>query len=206
MIVRKLHNTPPTPNTSNPATSPYDNEVIQVNENIKNVTMLEIISLLLRFIARRFNTQHLLFLLAFLTFGIGDAVTAAIMMESKGIVTESNPMVVYIYTNYGFAGLIFAKIWFTIILLMGSFIIYWNSRGKSYWMVNGFLISLATGGTMAIMANLQATLGLAYMNPTEILIIYMGLVLILVEAGDIIDNHMTVASSNHAYRGTKLTH
>ncbi len=170
-----------------------------MNENIKNVTILEIISLLFRFIVRRFNTQHLLFLLAFLTFGIGDAVTAAIMMESKGIGIESNPFVVQIYTNYGFAGLIFAKMWFTIILLMGSFIIYWNSRGKSYWMVNGFLISLTTGGIMAIMANLQALLGLAYMNPNEILIIYMGMVLILVEAGDVIDNHKSTASNKVIY-------
>lgn len=168
-----------------------------MTENVRNETQFEIISLLFRFIVRRINAQHILFILAFLTFGVGDAVTAAVMMDARGISAESNVIVAYIYANHGLGGLIAAKIWLTIILLAVALIIYWRSQGKSYWMVNGFLMSLTLGGIMATMANLQATAGLPYMNPTKIMFIYCGMVILFVEAGDFVDTRIAGTSRTH---------
>ncbi len=158
-----------------------------------------IITLLFRYIIRRINTQHILLILAFLTFGIGDALSAAIMMDARGTGAESNPIAAYVYSSQGFGGFFAAKIWFTIILLMASLITYWNSHGTSYWMVNGFLIALTAGGAMATIANLQAAAGLPHMSASNILFIYLGMVFIFIEVGDFVDKHVFVTSraDNH---------
>ncbi len=159
-------------------------------ENVRNESQFEIISLLFRYIEHRIKAQHVLLILAFLTFGIGDAVTAAMMMNSRGAIGEANLIAAYIYTNHGLAGLLAAKVWFTIILLAGALMVYWRSDGRSYWMVNGFLMAITIGGTMATVANLQAAANLPFMSPNEILLIYSALVLILVEAGDLVDGRI----------------
>ncbi len=173
-----------------------------MTENVRNETQFEIIRLLFRFITRRINAQHILFILAFLTFGIGDSLTASMMMDARGISAESNFIAAYIYANHGLGGLIAAKIWFTIILLTVALIIFWRSQGRSYWMVNGFLMSLAAGGVMATMANLQAAAGLPHMSPTEIIFLYVGMLFAFVEAGDFVDTHIAGTSRANAIMHT----
>ncbi len=168
-------------------------------ENARNECQFEVTGLLLRYIAQNVRAQHVLLILAFLTFGIGDAVTAAIMMDSRGAIGESNVIAAYIYANHGLAGLLAAKIWFTIILIAGALMVYWRSEGRSYWMVNGFLAAITIGGTMATVANLQAAANLPFMSPGEILFIYIGSVLILVEAGDFVDGRRRDTSTPDVY-------
>jgi hypothetical protein len=69
----------------------------------------------------------------------------------------ANSIVANIYSNNGLAGLITAKIVFNLILIFASFLFYWNSNGKSFWVVNGFLISLTLFG--AIGSVLRVTTG-----------------------------------------------
>jgi hypothetical protein len=161
-----------------------------MTQNINNETNYEIITLLFQYIIKRIKTQQILSTLALLTFGLGDALTGAMMMETRSIGGEANSIVAYIYSNNGLAGLIAAKITFTLILIFAAFLIYWNSNGKNYWMVNGFLISLTVFGVMASIANVQASLGLSFMSPSKIMCIFFGIILIFVEAGDIIDNRI----------------
>lgn len=170
------------------ATIAHIKETIAMTQNINNETNFEIIGLLFQYIVKRIKMQQIISILVLLTFGLGDALTAAIMMDARGIRGEANPFVSYIYANNGLTGLIAVKISFTLILLFSAFLVYWRSNGRSYWMVNGFLISLVIFGVMATISNLQAALGYSFMAPSNILLIYFGTILIFVEAGDIIDN------------------
>lgn len=194
VIVQKLHNTM---------------ETIMMRQNINNKTNCEIIKLLFQYIVKRIKTQQILSILALLTFGLGDALTGAIMMETRGIGGEANSIVAYIYSNNGFFGLIAAKIAFTCILIFAGLLIYWNSNGKSYWMVNGFLISLTLFGAMATISNIQASLGFSFMSSSNIIFIFVGMILIFVEAGDIIDNRIAqdqmkiTSMTNYAWQNRK---
>jgi len=125
-----------------------------------------------------------------LTFGLGDALTGAIMMDIRGYGGEANLIVAYIYASHGLIGLIAFKIMVTFILLFTAFMMYQRSGGKNYWMINGFLISITILGAMATMANIQAALGFSFINPLYVIVIFVGILLILVEAGDIMDNRM----------------
>lgn len=169
-----------------------------MTHNINNETNSDLIKLLFYYIIKRIKTPQILSILALLTFGLGDALTGAIMMDTRGINGEANSIVAYIYSNNGLAGLIAAKISFTLILIFAAFLIYWNSNGKSYWMVNGFLISLIIFGAMATISNIQASLGLSFMSPSKIMLIFFGIILVLVETGDIIDSRIAKNRMNGA--------
>lgn len=169
-----------------------------MRQNINSETNYEIIKLLFQYIIKRIKTQQILSILALLTFGLGDALTGAMMMETRGTSIEANSIVAYIYSNNGFFGLIAAKISFTLILIFAAFLIYWNSNRKSYWMVNGFLISLTLFGIMATISNIQASLGFSFLSPSKIIFIFFAMILILVEFGDIIDNRIAQNQINDA--------
>jgi len=155
---------------------------------------LKYITIPSRLIARRINSQHIFCIMAFLTVGVGDALTASIMMETKGVNAESNGFISSIYANQGIWMLIATKMSLTLLLIASALTVYWQSWGRSYWMVNGFLISLTIGGIMAMISNMQATVGLPFMSPSKFYLLFLGMVFILVEAGDFVDNHTFVAS------------
>ena len=150
------------------------------------------IKLLFGYVYRRLNFQHFLYFCVFITFDIGDTVTAAIMMDSKGVGFESNPLIQYIYFNYGLSGLIAAKLWLIIIPLMIA-----STKVKdSFWFINGILASMIVLGLMAIRANIQAISGLSYMSPMEINTIYLVVLLLFTFAGTILDNYTKTKAQN----------
>jgi hypothetical protein len=169
-------------------------------QNINNYSCSEIIRLLYLYIARRIKIPQTLSILAILTFGLGDALTGAIMMDIRGFGGEANLLVAYIYASLGLGGLIAFKIMVTLILLFAAFVMYQRSGGKNYWMINGFLISITILGAMATISNIQAALGLSFMHPENIIAIFIGILLILVEAGDILDNRMAQTGLAEASR------
>lgn len=143
------------------------------------------IKLLTQYLIRRINLQHILFFFVFVTFDIGDAITGAIMMDTNGIGGEYNGTIQYIYMNEGLAGLIAAKLCFIIVPLIIGSMVY----KKSYWMINGILVALIVAGVLAIQANLQAIAGQPYMNPDEIIAIYIKVLVILIIGGNFMDSH-----------------
>jgi general stress protein CsbA len=163
-------------------------------ENARNENEVEIICHLVRSISRRINSMHIFCILALITFGMGDALTAAKMMETIGVNAEYNTFISTIYADYGLLPFMAIKVSLTALLIISSLLIYWQSKGRSYWMINGFLISLTIGGIMATMANVQATAGLPFISPMKFNFLFLGLVLILVEAGDFIDNNKFAAT------------
>jgi hypothetical protein len=151
----------------------------------EEVSLTEVLRLLIKHILRKLNLQTILFLLSFLTFGVADGISAAYMMEKRGVIGEANPLIRFMYASRGSIGVIEIKIWMVIMVL--SFV--WNiSRGKdNYWMINGFLFALFVGGLMATGANLMAARGLEHPAPGTIIIIYLFMTMLLTTLGDEMD-------------------
>lgn len=132
--------------------------------------------------------QGMLYLLAFLTFSIGDAITSLWMIEQRGIMNEANPIVRYLILNYGSMAFMNIKIWFGLIVLFIPFLIQTKSNKPVYWMVNGYLVSFIIAGTLASMLNIQAAMNRdIFLSPGEVIIIFLISVLVLTEIGERID-------------------
>jgi hypothetical protein len=158
--------------------------------------LLDVLKLLTIFVIRRLNLQHILYLTAFLTFGLGDGITAAFMMAKLGPSIEANPIIGYIFTVNGFDGVVFAKMWMTFIILVAVYIAQLKSYTDIYWTVNGFLIALTAGGLMAINANLSAIANRIPEAPSEIIFVYLFLMAVLIEIGSFIDRRMGMATTD----------
>lgn len=183
-----------------------EGEVLQENnmtgniqtENTQHGFITEIVSILKLvtvFAIKRINLQHVLYFMAFLTFGVGDGITGAYMMEKLGAGIESNPIARYLFVEQGFGGMIMAKVWLTVVIFLATYIVQMRSYDDMYWTINGFLIALTAGGLMAVNANLAALAGEIPQAPGEIIFSYLALVLILTEIGSFADRS-TVYSEN----------
>ena len=166
-----------------------------MTENINNETkgffteLIELLKLIVIFSIRKLNFQHCLYFTAFLTFGLGDGITSAYMMEKVGASAELNPLMSYVFMQQGIGGMVAAKVWLTLSLLFAVYIVSLKSNGHAFWTVNGFLIALCAGGVLAINANLNMLNGLIYEAPQEIIAIFIVLTLLLTEAGSYIDRY-----------------
>ncbi|MCX9012100.1 MAG: hypothetical protein OIN66_13395 [Candidatus Methanoperedens sp.] len=134
--------------------------------------------------------QRVLYLTAFLTFGIGDGVTAAYMMEVNGPYSESNPIIRGMFIMLGFEGMIIAKLWVTLMMLLATYIVQARSKDNIYWTINGFLFAQIAAGAMGIYANLSALIGGTHPEAGDIVLLYFVFVLVLTRVGDFIDKHV----------------
>jgi hypothetical protein len=148
-------------------------------------SLTEVLKLLIQYIICKLNLQKILFLLTFLSFGAADGISAAYMIEKRGVMCESNPLIQFMYASSGSKGVIGIKLWMVMILL--SFV--WNiSKNKeNYWMINGFLFSLFVCGLIATGANLMAARGLEYPASSTIIATYLFMVMLLTILGEAID-------------------
>jgi len=152
----------------------------------RNESEFDLIGLSFRYLSRKLNLQHLLYFFVFVTFDIGDAVTASMMMEARGISAEYNSLVQNIFVNYGLSGLIGAKL----LLIIVPLIIASTAVKNSYWFINGVLVSLILAGLMATQANLQAMASLPYMSPMEINLLYLKILFAFSAVGMIMDSYL----------------
>jgi len=165
-----------------------------MNEN-QEESGFDFIRLVFVYISRRLNVSHLLYFFVFITFDVGDAVTATVMMDSKGLGAEYNIIIQYIYYNYGLAGLITAKLWLIIVPLMVA-----STMVKgSFWLINGILSALIIFGIMATRANIQEISGLPHMSPMEINTIYLIMLFLFGFAGMVIDDYSEHKAKNFLY-------
>ncbi|MFA4934529.1 MAG: DUF5658 family protein [Candidatus Methanoperedens sp.] len=149
------------------------------------VNLTDIIWLPIKYYISTANLQRLLFLLAFLTYGVGDGVTAAYMMDRTGIIREINPVMRFLYASYGAQGVIGIKIWFTFMILFLVWII--SRRTNTYWTINGFLSALCVGGFMAVRANLMAAYGMTPPSASSVIMAFLILMVLFVMLGDMMD-------------------
>jgi len=136
-------------------------------------------------ISQKKKLKFLLFFSSFLTYGLGDGITAAYMMEKTGASIEANPLARFMYVSYGSKGLIALKLWFTFVIL--SLVSTISKRTGAYWATNGFLFALMIGGLMATRANVLATLGMPFPSPVSVLTTFLFLSILFLEVGNLID-------------------
>jgi len=163
------------------------------------ISITEVIWVLIKYFVTTTNLQRLLFLLSFLTYGIGDGVTAAYMMDNRGVMIEINPIVRYMYVSDGALGVITIKIWFTFLILVFVWII--SRKTNTYWTINGFLSALCVGGIMAMRANLMAANGLPPPSAGSITTTFLLLAVIFVMLGDMMDKLYGTTSAKQTGAG-----
>jgi len=129
--------------------------------------------------------QGALFLVAFLTFGIGDAITSARMIEQRGIMGEGNLIVRYMIINFGTSDFILIKLCVTFVLLLLPFLILDETY---YWIISGYLISFIVAGMLGIILNIQASRNeTLFLSAEQAMVVFIILVLILTSIGERID-------------------
>ncbi len=133
--------------------------------------------------------QGALFLLAFLTWGIGDAVTCISMVEKRGVAGEANLIAQYVISNYGISSFIVMKIWVTIVVLFFiPFLIQKGSEEPVYWMINGYFLSFFIAGLLAVILNIQAAQNEALLiSPEQVIILFLSSIFIFTSIGEEID-------------------
>jgi hypothetical protein len=129
--------------------------------------------------------QGVLCLLVFLTWGLGDALTALYMIKQQGLMQEGNMLVRTVITYYGSSTFVMLKIWFTLLIIYTPFMV---KQENSYWMINGYLVSFIIGGAQAMVLNMQAAQNEPlFIMPQHVILIYISSILILTNIGEIID-------------------
>jgi hypothetical protein len=129
--------------------------------------------------------QGALYLLAFLTFGIGDTITSIWMIGQRGIIGEGNPFMQYVFLNYGIPNYIAIKICVTVVLLFVPFLLLDKA---AYWMISGYLVSFIVAGTIGTVLNIQAARNeRLLLSPEQVIFLFITLVLVLTSIGEEID-------------------
>lgn len=170
-------------------------EILSPLKETTSVSLADVLLLPLNYLLSITNLQKLLFLSSFLTYGVGDGITAAYMMERVGVVREINPVARFVFASHGAQGVIGIKIWFAFLILFFVWLI--SRKSESYWAVNGFLSALFLGGIMAIRANMMAVYGLSPPSPNSIIMTFLFLTVLFVMIGDLIDKLHHPAKSSH---------
>ncbi len=169
------------------------NEISPPSET-SSVSISSVIWLLIKYLVGTSNLQRVLFLLSFLTYGVGDGVTAAYMIEKRGVMMEANPLVQLVYLSSGSQGVITLKIWFGFIILALVWIV--SRRTNTYWTINSFLAALCIGGVMAIRANLMAAYGMIPPSPESIIMAFLILTVLFMLIGDMMDKLGSTGAKN----------
>ncbi|MCZ7382799.1 MAG: hypothetical protein O8C64_14675 [Candidatus Methanoperedens sp.] len=143
--------------------------------------------------------QGALFLSAFLTWGLGDAVTSLWMIEHRGITGEANLIAQYIIINYGASSFIAMKIWFTtIVLFFVPFLLQKRSQEPVYWMINGYYLSFFIAGALAMILNMQAAQNEALLlSPEQVIFLFLSLIFILTSVGEEVDKRTNPMLENY---------
>ncbi len=171
-------------------------EVLDKQKKPDPIPFADIILLPIKYLLTVTNLQRLLFVLSFLTFGVGDGITSAYMMQIRGITQEVNPVIRFMYVSSGANGVILIKTWFTFVIL---FLVWRLSWGKNiYWTINGFLFALFIGGVMAIRANLMAANGIQPPSASSVIFIFLLLIELFVLIGDLMDKSFSTATVRQA--------
>ncbi|MDD5474825.1 MAG: hypothetical protein PHU34_11875, partial [Candidatus Methanoperedens sp.] len=92
-------------------------EALDHISRVDSISLSDIVPLSVKYLISKANLRRLLFLLSFLTYGIGDGITAAYMMDKTGVMREINPIARFMYASSGAHGVIITKTWFALLIL-----------------------------------------------------------------------------------------
>lgn len=156
-----------------------------VNQKTREKYLITDVILLANYFLSAVTLQRLLFLLSFITYGVGDSITAVYMMERRGVIFESNPLVRSVYVSSGGTGVVAIKIFYAFIILFFAWLI--SRRENTYWKVNGFLFALIVGSIMVIQANLKIANDAIPQSATSIMFAFLSMEALFVMVGYLID-------------------
>ncbi len=132
--------------------------------------------------------QSALYLLAFLTRGLGDPISGLWMIEKQGIMRESDPILRYVFINYGAITFLGLKVLLTLVFLFIIFLIQKSSKQPVYWTVNGSLIAFIAAGTLSTILNIQAARNeVVFLSPLQVIFLFLLLAWLLMSIGEEID-------------------
>ncbi len=160
-------------------------EEVNPTPTVKPVPLKDIIFLPILYLLSTINLRKILYSLSFLSYGVGDGVTAIYMMEKTGVSREVNPIMRLMYANSGKQGVITLKMWIALVILFLVWII--SRKTNLYWTINGFLFALTIGGGMAVRANLMAAYGMSPPSPGSVISTFLVMVILFVMIGDLLD-------------------
>ncbi len=160
-------------------------EEVTTTPTVKPVSLKDIIFVPIKYLLSTINLRKMLFLSSFLSYGVGDGVTAIYMMEQTGVSREVNPIVRFMYANSGKQGVITLKMWIALVILFLVWII--SRKTNLCWTINGFLFALTIGGVMAVRANLMAAYGMSPPSPGSVISTFLVMVILFVMIGDLLD-------------------
>ncbi len=149
--------------------------------------MKQVPKMLFLSVLKNITIQSLLYFFAFLSFGVGDGVTGAYIMNARDPYIESNPIIRYLFMTRGYEGMLLIKVLFTLVVLLTILRIQRQYGGNVYWTVNMTLIALISLGLIGVYFNIGALNGIKPLAQDKILFIYAILALIFIETGDFID-------------------
>ncbi len=133
-------------------------------------------------------SRDVLYLTAFLAYGLCDSMSAAYMMMVRGVGAELNPVMRYIFMENGVYGLIMFKVWAMVVILATINLVRVKSKECMTWTVAGFLLSLTFGGILATLANLSKAFGTSFpLSSLEILLLFVISIVTSIILGDILD-------------------
>ncbi|MCE8427778.1 MAG: hypothetical protein J5U19_05225 [Candidatus Methanoperedens sp.] len=142
--------------------------------------------------------QGALYLLAFLTLGLGDGISFLWMIQQQGIMKEGNPIIIFIILNYGTSTFLEIKMLFYMVILYLTLLVQKWSEEPIYWTVNFCLILFIIIGTLLTILNIQAARNdNLFLSLDQILILFMILVMIFTAIGQKIDARKNLRIGNY---------
>ncbi|MHC1569452.1 MAG: DUF5658 family protein [Candidatus Syntropharchaeales archaeon] len=141
-----------------------------------------------RKIPESYLSHKLLFFSGFLTFGLLDGLTAAMMIDEKGIIAEANPLLRELVISYGSLSLLIFKVVACFLLLSIPLLIQHFSKKSMFWTINGFYGVFTIAGILAATDNwIFMNMGDPFIDPELVTALTFLVVMIAIALGDIMD-------------------
>ncbi|RJS72013.1 MAG: hypothetical protein CW694_03765 [Candidatus Syntrophoarchaeum sp. WYZ-LMO15] len=133
-------------------------------------------------------SHKILFISGILSFGLLDGLTAAIMINEKGVMSELNPFLREIVISYGAATLLIFKITVCFMILSVPLLVQYISKESMYWTINGFYGVFTVAGILAAMDNwIFMKMGDPFIDPRLVTGVTFLMLLMAINLGNMMD-------------------
>lgn len=141
-------------------------------------------------------SHKVLFFSGLLTFGLLDGLTAAMMINEKGVLAEANPFLREIVISYGSLSFLLFKVATCFMLFSIPLLIQHFSKESMFWTINGFYGVFTIAGIIAATNNwIFMKMNDPFIDPKLAIGVTFLMLVIVVKLGDIVDY-----KQNHASR------
>jgi len=145
-------------------------------------------------------SHKVLFFSGLLTFGMLDGLTAAMMINERGLLAEANPLLRDIVISYGSFSFLVFKVVTCFILLSTPLLIQYFSKESMYWTINGFYGVFTIAGIFAATGNWTfMKLGDSFIDPKLAFGLTFLMLVLVIKLGDMMDyNRNRVNGHTHS--------